>query len=68
MVVYMADDYSKGQMIGLGIAFMILPIIAIGLRLWAKFIGRRRIQLDDYLILAAAVSVCEILNLFASIY
>ena len=62
MVVYMADNYSKGQMIGLGISFLILPIIAVGLRLWAKFLGRRKTSLDDYLILVALVSLCGILN------
>lgn len=56
MVVHMADDYSKAQMIGLGISFIILPIVAIALRLWAKYIGHRNIFLDDYLILVALVS------------
>jgi len=44
VVVYIADNYSKGQTIGIGIAFMILPIIAVALRLWAKFLGRRKDQ------------------------
>ncbi|ORY11358.1 hypothetical protein BCR34DRAFT_624866 [Clohesyomyces aquaticus] len=32
----MNHDYSKGQMIGLAIGFMIIPIVFFGLRLWAK--------------------------------
>jgi hypothetical protein len=56
IMVYLADDYSKSQMIGIGITFIIIPIIAISLRLWAKSIGRRGIHLDDYLIIVAAVS------------
>lgn len=56
MTVYMADNYNQPQMIGLGIGFIVLPIFAVVLRLWAKWIGRRSIQLDDYLILVAMVS------------
>ncbi|KAI8960490.1 hypothetical protein F5Y11DRAFT_367390 [Daldinia sp. FL1419] len=50
-----ADNYSQAQMIGLGIAFMILPIIAVALRLWAKSLGQNGIKLDDYLVIIAMV-------------
>jgi len=63
-MVYMADDYSKGQMIGLGYSFIVLPIIAVALRFWAKYIGRRSFQLDDYLILVALVSLLETPKIF----
>ncbi|KAG4031943.1 hypothetical protein MFRU_008g02930 [Monilinia fructicola] len=63
MTVYMADNYNQPQMIGLGIGFIVLPIFAVVLRLWAKWIGRRSIQLDDYLILVAmafAIGCCSV--------
>ncbi|KAF3071140.1 MFS transporter, FHS family, L-fucose permease [Daldinia childiae] len=47
------DNYSQGQMIGIGVAFTMLPIIAVALRLWAKFLGQKGIKLDDYLVIAA---------------
>ncbi|KAG4030748.1 hypothetical protein MFRU_011g02030 [Monilinia fructicola] len=62
-MVYMADDYSKTQMIGLGLGFLVLPIVAVALRLWAKYIGRRSFQADDYIILVAlvfAIACCSI--------
>ena len=49
-----ADDYSQSQMIGLGVAFMILPIVSVGLRLWAKALGKG-IKVDDWLVVAGAV-------------
>lgn len=49
------DNYSKGQMIAIGIAFLILPIASVGARLWAKRLGRKGISLDDYLVIAALV-------------
>jgi hypothetical protein len=54
-MIYIADNYSKSQMIGLGIAFIILPVIAVSFRIWAKSLGRRTISWDDYLILVALV-------------
>ena len=50
------DDFSKSQMIGIGISFLILPIAAVGVRIWAKTLSRKGITLDDYLIFAALVS------------
>lgn len=50
------DNYSKGQMIGIGISFLILPVVAVGARLWAKTLSPKGIKLDDYLIIAALVS------------
>ncbi|KAH7176184.1 hypothetical protein EDB81DRAFT_633774 [Dactylonectria macrodidyma] len=48
----MNHDYSKGQMIGLAIAFMILPIFFYALRIWAKLLVKR-FTLDDYVAGAA---------------
>ena len=50
------DHYSQSQQIGIGISFLILPVIAVSARLWAKTLGRKGIMLDDYLIIAALVS------------
>lgn len=54
--IHIADDYSQSQMIGIGIFFIILPIAAVGLRVWAKVLGRRGIAGDDMLIFCALVS------------
>lgn len=48
-------SYSKEQMIGLAIGFMILPTVFYGLRVWARLLIHR-VTLDDYLSGAALVS------------
>jgi hypothetical protein len=52
----MLQNYSKGMMIGLAVAFMILPIVFIGLRLWAKLLSAKKTGWDDYLAGFATVS------------
>ena len=52
-----ADNYTQSQVIGLGIGFIILPILAVGLRIWAKLLGRQGVAWDDYLIVAALVCI-----------
>ncbi|CAO2658604.1 Nn.00g063270.m01.CDS01 [Neocucurbitaria sp. VM-36] len=53
----MKHNYSKSMMIGLAIAFLILPFVFVCLRLWAKRLSKR-IGWDDYLTIAAlAVSM-----------
>ena len=42
-------------MIGIGISFLILPVFAVGFRIWAKLLCRKGIRLDDYLIMGALV-------------
>ncbi|KAI8170927.1 Satratoxin biosynthesis SC1 cluster protein 4 [Colletotrichum sp. SAR 10_70] len=44
----MNHDYTKGQMIGLAVGFMIIPTIFYVLRIWAKLLVKR-FALDDYL-------------------
>lgn len=51
----MKEEYSQSQMIGIGVAFMILPIVFVGLRVWAKAIGRRKLTWDDYIIFISLV-------------
>lgn len=48
-------NYTKGGMIGLSIAFMVLPIAFMCLRAWAKLIAKRFAS-DDYLAFGALVS------------
>ncbi|KAI1646449.1 uncharacterized protein F4817DRAFT_365917 [Daldinia loculata] len=64
-----ADNYSQGQMIAVGVAFTILPITAVALRLWAKFLCQKGIKLDDYLVIAAmAVAIgCASVQLVAAV-
>ena len=52
----MSYTYSREQMVGLGVAFLILPVIAVGLRLWAKKLGPKGLAWDDYLTVMALVS------------
>lgn len=51
----MQHNYTKEMMIGLAVGFMILPVVFIGLRIWAKVISKR-MAWDDYLAIAALVS------------
>lgn len=37
-MVTMNHDYSKAQMIGLAVGFMIIPTVFYGLRIWAKLL------------------------------
>lgn len=57
--VHISDNYNQSQMIGLGIFFIILPIVAVGLRIWAKMLGPRGIVGDDILIFVGLVSRAE---------
>lgn len=61
-MVTMNHDYSKGQMIGLAVGFMIIPTVFYGLRIWAKLLVKR-FAWDDYLTGAALVSVSELFHL-----
>ncbi|KID82699.1 MFS transporter, FHS family, L-fucose permease [Metarhizium guizhouense ARSEF 977] len=65
----MQQVYSPGLMIGLGVAFIILPSIFVGLRLRARHLKIRALQLDDYLCLGALCIgiVCSALQLHAAI-
>lgn len=57
-MVTMNHEYTKGQMIGLAIVFMIIPTVFYGLRLWAKLLVKR-FAWDDYLTGAALVRSLE---------
>lgn len=49
------DNYSKGQMLVIGILMALLPAAAVALRLWAKSLTQKGIKMDDYLIVGALV-------------
>jgi hypothetical protein len=51
----MQQNYSQGLMIGLGVVFMIIPSFFVGLRIWAKRIGKGRLSWDDYTSISALV-------------
>lgn len=51
----MRHNYTKGSMIALAISFMLLPLIFVCLRIWAKSITKR-FAWDDYLAIGALVS------------
>ncbi len=55
--VHFANNYNQSQMIGLGVFFTILPIVAVSLRIWAKFLGTRGIKGDDILVFFGLVSL-----------
>lgn len=61
-MVTMNHDYTKGQMIGLAVGFMIIPTVFYGLRVWAKLLVKR-FAWDDYLTGAALVSVMGFFSL-----
>jgi hypothetical protein len=50
----MNHNYTKDMMISLAIGFMLLPIVFVGLRIWAKVLAKRTAW-DDYLTIAALV-------------
>lgn len=52
----MKHNYTQGSMIGLSVAFMILPLTFMSLRAWAKIIGKR-FAMDDYLAIGALVGL-----------
>lgn len=51
----MVGTYSQEQMVGIGVAFLILPVSIVSLRIWAKVLGRRRLGWDDYMIFFSLV-------------
>lgn len=54
--VHLADYYTQSQMIGLGVFFIILPIVAVALRIWAKLLNSRGFATDDILVFFGVVS------------
>ncbi|KAF3032399.1 hypothetical protein E8E11_000395 [Didymella keratinophila] len=65
----MKHNYTKGSMIGLSVAFMILPLAFMSLRAWAKIMGKR-FAMDDYLAVGALLIslTCCILQLATALH
>ncbi|KAF2846306.1 hypothetical protein T440DRAFT_521871 [Plenodomus tracheiphilus IPT5] len=65
----MYHNYSKSMMIALAIAFFILPLVFVCLRLWAKRISKR-IGWDDFLTVGALLvsMTCCILQLATALH
>jgi hypothetical protein len=53
--------YGKRVLVGTGIAFSILPTIAVGLRFYARRIGGAKLGLDDWLMVPALVGFDPVL-------
>lgn len=52
-------DTSRGKAyVAITLVFFVLAMASIGLRVWAKSLRQRAIQLHDYLILAAGFVSC----------
>lgn len=47
--------YSPEELIALSIVFMVVPIVAAGLRVWAVRIKKAEFAADDYLIFPGLV-------------
>lgn len=47
---------DQKAVLGVAIAFAILPVVAVGLRLLARNIAHRKLDLSDYFIIVATVS------------
>ena len=53
----MGSSYSKGEMIALGAVFSVVPMVATGLRFWARALTRASYGIEDYLIIPATVRI-----------
>ncbi|KAI1465029.1 uncharacterized protein F4812DRAFT_439290 [Daldinia caldariorum] len=60
--------YTKELLMGLAIAFIIVPSIFVGLRMWARKLKCTALRLDDYLCLGALAFgiVCSALQVYAA--
>lgn len=50
------DQYSRPVLVGNGIAFVLLPMIVVSLRFYARRVARGAVGLDDWCIIVALVS------------
>ena len=48
--------YSKSVLIGTGVVFTILPMMAVGLRFYARIHSRAKLGADDWIMIPALVS------------
>jgi hypothetical protein len=57
MVIFPIEKPAQRAVLGVAIAFSILPVIAVALRLLARKVASRGFDISDYLIMVACVSV-----------
>jgi Na+-transporting methylmalonyl-CoA/oxaloacetate decarboxylase gamma subunit len=57
-VIFPIEKPAQKQVLGVAIAFSILSIIAVCLRLLSHHIAHKKLILSDYFIIAAGVSIC----------
>lgn len=48
---------SSGELIALSVVFSVVAMVFVGLRWWARYCKDLELELDDFLIFAAAVSL-----------
>lgn len=48
--------YDKSVLIGTGVTFLILPMIAVALRFYARSLSRAKLGADDWIMIPALVS------------
>lgn len=60
VVTFPIETPAQRQVLGVAIAFSILSVAAVCLRLLAHHLARKKWTLSDYLIIAAGVSILPI--------
>jgi hypothetical protein len=60
MVTFPIVKPAQKAVFGVAIAFSILPVFAVGLRLLARRVASRGLDISDYLIIVAAVSMTRL--------
>ena len=56
--IFPVDRSVQRTVISVGVIFAILPTVAVGLRMLARRLSHRKLDMSDYLIIAAYVSPC----------
>jgi hypothetical protein len=60
VVTFPIETPAQKQVLGVAIAFSILAVVAVCLRLLAHHLARKRWILSDYFIIAGGVSICPV--------
>lgn len=51
-----SSQYGKSVLVVTGVTFSILPLIAVGLRFYARSLSRANLGADDWILIPALVS------------
>lgn len=60
VVTFPIETPAQRQVLGVAIAFSILAVVAVSLRLLSHHLANKKWILSDYFIIAAGVSICQI--------